>query len=111
MLSTKEIMEQVQDRKPVGEKNQFDLAEAKQIGDTLGIRWDKFGVEQFRMGLNMELEHRRRGQATDITHDESMVTGKTTLAHLNDIPDYYTQLAVMICSPLRDLHSFRFLFL
>ncbi len=95
MLSTKEIKEYVQDAKPVSEKKQFSFNEARQIGDTLGIPWDKFGVEQFRMGLNIELEHGRRDPATDVTHDEPVLTGKIALAHLNEIPDYYARLAVM----------------
>ena len=95
MLSTKEIKDYVQDTKTVSEKKQFSFDEAKQIGDALGIPWDKFGVEQFRMGLNIELEHGRRDPATDVTHDEPIVTGKIALAHLNEIPDYYTRLAVM----------------
>ena len=95
MLLTKEIMEYFQDSKTLSEKKQFSSAEAKQIGDALGIRWDKFDVEQFRMGLNIELEHGKRDPATDVTHDEPIVTGKIALAHLNEIPDYYTRLAVM----------------
>jgi hypothetical protein len=95
MLSTKEIMEYVQGRKDAGEKKLFTLAEAERIGNELGIPWDRFGVEQFRMGLNHELEHGRRDAATDVTHDEPTVTGKLVLAHLNEIPDYYTQLAAM----------------
>lgn len=95
MLSTKEITESRQDRKTVSEKKLFSFAEAKQIGETLGIRWARFSVEQFRMGLNVELEHGRRDPATDVTHDEPIVTGKIALAHLNEIPDYYTQLTVM----------------
>jgi hypothetical protein len=95
MLSTKDITEHVQDTKTVSEKKRFGFTEAKQIGDALGIPWDKFCVEQFRLGLNIELEHGRRDPATDVTHDEPMVTGKIALAHLNEIPDYYTRLAVM----------------
>jgi len=74
---------------------QFGTIEAKQIGDALGIRWDKFDVEQFTSGLNVELEHGRRDPATDVTHDDSMATGKIALAHLNEFPDYYTRLAAM----------------
>ena len=95
MLSTKEIMEYVQGRKDAGERKLFTLDEAGRIGNELGIPWDKFGVEQFRMGLNHELEHGRRDAVTDVTHDEPTVTGKLVLAHLNEIPDYYTQLAAM----------------
>jgi len=95
MLSAKEITKNIQDTKTVSEKKQFSSAEAKQIGDALGIRWDKFDVEQFRMGLNVELEHGRRDLATDVTHDEPSLTGKIALAHLNELADYYTRLAVM----------------
>lgn len=95
MLSTKEITEYVQDTKTLSEKKQFSLTEAKQIGDALGISWDKFDVDQFAMGVNVELEHGRRDPETDVTHDEPLLTGKIALAHLNEIPDYYTRLAVM----------------
>ena len=95
MLSKREIMEYVQGRKDEGGKKLFTLADAERIGDELGISWDKFGVEQFRMGLNHELEHGRRDPATDVTHDQPTATGKLALAHLNEIPDYYTQLAAM----------------
>ncbi len=95
MLSTKEIMEYVQGTKPASGRKQFTLNEAERIGNALGIPWDRFGVGQFRMGLNVELEHGKRDPATDVTHDEPMVTGKIALAHLNEIPDYYTHLAAM----------------
>jgi hypothetical protein len=95
MLSTKEIKEDVQDTKTKSEKKRFSFTEAKQIGDALGICWSKFDIEQFTMGLNVELEHGRRDPATDVTHDEPMLTGKIAWAHLNEIPDYYTRLAVM----------------
>ena len=95
MLSAREIMEYVEGRKDVEEKQLFSVTEAERIGNHLGISWDRFGVEQFRMGLNHELEHGRRDPATDVTHDEPTMTGKLVLAHLNEIPDYYTQLAAM----------------
>jgi hypothetical protein len=95
MLSRKGIMKYIQGTKTVSEKEQFSYGEAKRIGDSLGIPWVEFGVDQFRMGLNIELEHGRRDPSTDVTHDEPIVTGKIALAHLNEIPDYYTRLAVM----------------
>jgi hypothetical protein len=95
MFSRKEIKNNVQDTRTVSEKRQFGFAEARQVGDALGIRWGKFDVEQFRMGLNVELEHGRRDPVTDVTHDDPMVTGKIAWAHLNEFPDYYTRLAVM----------------
>jgi hypothetical protein len=95
MLSTQEILEYIQGTKPMGARTPFSLPEARQIGDALHISWNRFSVEQFRMGLTVELEHGRRDAATDVTHDEPMATGKIALAHLNEIPDYYTRLAAM----------------
>jgi len=73
----------------------FSLAEAKQIGDTLGIDWHDFGVEQFQMGLEVELEHGTRDTQTNVTNDDALITGKIALAHLKEFPDYYTRLSVM----------------
>jgi hypothetical protein len=95
MLPASEIKKHGQGTPQVSVKRQFSSAEAKHIGDALGIRWDKFDVEQFTMGVNVELEHGRKDPETDVTHDEPLVTGKIALAHLNEIPDYYTRLAVM----------------
>ena len=73
----------------------FTTEEAKRIGEALGIDWSEFDVEQFRMGLDVELEHGTTDPATDVTHDDPMLTGKIALAHLNEFPDYYTRLARM----------------
>jgi hypothetical protein len=95
MLSAKEIDAYVHGIARVPENKVFSSIEAKQIGTALGIPWDKFGIEQFRMGLNIELEHGRRDPTTDVTHDAPITTGKIALAHLNEIPDYYSRLAMM----------------
>jgi len=76
-------------------KQSFTLEEAKQIGSKLGIKWDKFNVEQFHVGLNVELEHGLRDPATKVTGDDPLQTGKIALAHLNEMPDYYTRLTKM----------------
>ena len=54
-----------------------------------------FDVEQFRMGLDVELEHGLHDPVTDVTNNDPVVTGKIALAHLNEFPDYYTRLARM----------------
>ncbi|MGB8164574.1 MAG: DUF5661 family protein [Nitrososphaeraceae archaeon] len=73
----------------------FTIEEAKRIGEALGVEWSKFDVEQFRMGLDVELEHGLRDLQTNVTHDNEMITGKIALAHLNEYPDYYTRLDKM----------------
>jgi len=77
-----------------GEKR-FSLAEAKQFGDALGIDWREFGVEQFQIGLEVELEHGARDTQTNVTNDDALITGKIALAHLKEFPDYYTRLSAM----------------
>lgn len=75
--------------------NHFTADEAKNIGEQLGINWSKFDVEQFRQGLDVELEHGTRDPQTNVTNDDPLLTGKITLAHLNEFPDYYTRLDEM----------------
>jgi hypothetical protein len=69
------------------------LDQAKTIGEQLGIRWDKFDLEQFRAGFGVELEHGTVNQTTNVTNDDPLMTGKIALAHLTEFPDYYTRLA------------------
>ncbi|RXE56810.1 hypothetical protein ABH15_01230 [Methanoculleus taiwanensis] len=69
--------------------------EAKMIGEALGLTWDRFDVEQFRQGMEVELEHGLHDPATNVTNDDLLVTGKIALAHLNEFPDYYDRLEVM----------------
>ena len=76
-------------------KERFSSEEAKEIGEKIGVTWDKFDVEQFRMGMDVELEHGTVDSNTNVTDDDSLTTGKITLAHLNEIRDYYTRLAEM----------------
>ncbi|MFW9975922.1 MAG: DUF5661 family protein [Candidatus Thorarchaeota archaeon] len=73
-------------------KKSFTFDEAKEIGEKLGIKWNRFDVEQFRMGMDVELEHGRRDKETNVTDDDSLTTGKIALAHLNEFPDYYDRL-------------------
>jgi len=70
----------------------FSFEDAKKIGEELGIKWDKFDVDQFMRGMNVELEHGSRNTATNVTNDDSLMTGKIALAHLEEFPDYYTRL-------------------
>ncbi|MFP4558968.1 MAG: DUF5661 family protein [Archaeoglobaceae archaeon] len=76
-------------------KKEFTDEEAKQVGESLGIKWDKFDVDQFRRGMNVELEHGSHDPITDVTNDDPLMTGKIALAHLNEFPDYYDRLEKM----------------
>ena len=69
--------------------------EARRVGDEIGVDWDRFDLEQFRLGMDVELEHGLHDPATNVTNSDPVVTGKIALAHLNEFPDYYTRLEKM----------------
>ncbi|HMT10350.1 MAG TPA: hypothetical protein PKA39_01855 [Ignavibacteria bacterium] len=77
------------------DRRKFTSEEAKWTGDQLGIDWNKFDIEQFRMGLEVELEHGTIDPVTNITNDDLTMTAKIALAHLKEIPDYYSRLRKM----------------
>jgi len=81
----------------MGVTRRFTTEEARRIGEAIGVDWSNspFDVEQFRMGLEVELEHGQRDPRTDVTHDDQILTGKIALAHLYEFPDYYTRLDKM----------------
>jgi Protein of unknown function (DUF5661) len=81
----------------MSEKAHFTTEQAQAAGERIGIDWaaSPFGVEQFRMGMDVELEHGTRDLETNVTDDDETVTAKIAWAHLREFPDYYTRLAVM----------------
>ncbi len=76
-------------------KEHFTAEEAKDVGEKIGIKWDKFDIDQFRRGMDVELEHGTRDSSTNVTNDDPIMTGKIALAHLNEFPDYYDRLEEM----------------
>lgn len=76
-------------------REHFTAEEARQIGEALGIDWSEYDVEQFRMGLDVELEHGLVSPHTNVTDDDPIMTAKIALAHLNEFADYYTRLEKM----------------
>lgn len=76
-------------------KKHFTDEEAIKIGEELGIDWSKFDVEQFRVGMDVELEHGKVDSNTNVSNDDPLTTGKIALAHLNEFPDYYDRLIKM----------------
>jgi hypothetical protein len=81
----------------VTESARFTAEEARATGEKIGVDWatSPFDVEQFRMGMDVELEHGTHDPETNVTDDDILVTGKIARAHLNEFPDYYTRLSAM----------------
>ena len=76
---------------------QFTTDDARRLGTEIGIDWatSPFDVDQLRQGLAVELEHGARDPQTDVTGDDPVLTARIAWAHLKELPDYYTRLAVM----------------
>jgi len=72
----------------------FASEEASMVATALGIDFDEvpFDLEQFRRGMEVELEHGLRDPITNVTNDDPIVTGKIAWAHLREFPDYYDRL-------------------
>jgi hypothetical protein len=79
------------------ERTSFTTDEARRIGEQIGIDWASvpFDVEQFRRGMEVELEHGLHDLRTNVTDDDPVVTAKIALAHLNEFPDYHLRLERM----------------
>lgn len=77
------------------ERREFTVEEARRIGNAIGVDWNATSIEEFRVGLRVELEHGTADPQTDVTGDDPILTGKIALAHLKEFPDYYTRLTKM----------------
>jgi len=87
------------------ERRRTTTAEAKRVGDEIGVDWSRFDMEQFRFGMDVEYEHGSRDPQTDVTHDDPVLTGKIALAHMKEFPDYYERLQRMEEEAARDWTS------
>jgi hypothetical protein len=85
-------------------KQSVTSEQARAVGQTIGIDWETspFDVEQFRRGMEVELEHGAHDPQTDVTSDDPILTGKIAWAHLKEFPDYYDRLEAMEAQAHRD---------
>jgi hypothetical protein len=69
-------------------------AEASSILKIVNTEGMKIPVEDFKAGLEVELEHGTRYQDANVTNNHPILTGKIVLAHLKETLDYYKRLEV-----------------
>jgi hypothetical protein len=75
-------------------KEAVTVEQAAAVAAEIGIDFERvaFDVEQFRRGMEVELEHGSQDPVTNVTDDDPIVTGKIAWAHLREFPDYYDRL-------------------
>jgi hypothetical protein len=86
----------------MAEERRTSTEEARRVGDEIGVDWERFDLEQFRAGMDVEYEHGSHDPQTDVTGDDPIVTGKIALAHMKEFPDYYERLERMEAEAERD---------
>ena len=67
----------------------FNLKDAYYAASVLNVKFDKFTIEEFLDGINIELEQGTVNSLTNVTNDDLLLTAKIALAHLNEFPNYY----------------------
>lgn len=69
----------------------YNIYDAIEIANELGVDFQKFKPEDFLEGINIELEHGKVNKQTNVTNDDPFLTAKIALAHLNEFPNYYSK--------------------
>ena len=69
----------------------FSKNDAIYIAKKLNINFDKFSVNDFLTGINIELEHGLINSQSNVTNNDLETTAKIALAHLNEYPNYYNK--------------------
>ena len=68
--------------------------EATTILEIVNVKNMAIPVEEFRQGLDVELEHGTRYTDANVTNNHPILTGMIVLAHLKETMDYYERLEV-----------------
>jgi hypothetical protein len=76
----------------VSEQQRTTSEEARRVGDAIGVDWQRFDLEQFRAGIDVEFEHGAHDPQTNVTDDDPIITGKIACGHMKEFPDYYDRL-------------------
>jgi DNA-directed RNA polymerase alpha subunit len=101
-LTVQSVVAKRRGRRNVTEHRRTTPEEARSVGDAIGVNWERFELEQFRAGMDVEYEHGSHDPQTDVTGDDPIITGKIALAHMKEFPDYYERLERMEEEAKRD---------
>jgi hypothetical protein len=76
------------------EKAEVLPKEATAILAELAVGEMEITIEDFQLGLEIELEHGTRFPEANVTNNHPILTGKIVLAHFKESLDYYQRLEV-----------------
>ena len=73
---------------------EVEFREAEILRELVGSEALEVSLENFKQGLEVELEHGFGFPDANVTNNHPVLTGKIVLAHLKETLDYYTRLEV-----------------
>ena len=82
-------------------EDKVEVEEAKIIREQIGGETLDIAIEDFQLGLEVELEHGTQFQDANVTNNHPILTGKIVLAHLKETLDYYARLEVAPKKPFK----------
>lgn len=68
--------------------------EASTILRVVNTKGMGIAIDDFRQGLEVELEHGTRFEDANVTNNHPILTGRIVLAHLKETADYYKRILV-----------------
>ncbi len=68
--------------------------EASTILNIVNTQGMDIPLDEFRKGLDVELEHGTRYEDANVTNNHPILTGKIVLAHLKETMDYYKRIDI-----------------
>jgi len=72
----------------------ISLEEAKIVQEAVGSEALMIPTEEFKKGMQVELEHGIQFPDANVTNNHPILTGMIVLAHLKEMLDYYMRLEV-----------------
>jgi len=79
----------------VPKKVTLSVEEAKKIKAAIGAVDIRIGADDFRAGLQVELEHGMKYAEANVTNNHPILTGRIVIAHLKETLGYYRRLTIM----------------
>lgn len=76
------------------ENSKISSDEARTILSEVNVEEMDVALDEFRKGLEVELEHGMRFEDANVTNNHPILTGKIVLAHLKESSYYYKLLEV-----------------
>lgn len=72
----------------------ISIEEAKIILTEINTKEMNINIDDFKQGLEVELEHGLRFDDANVTNNHPIITGRIVLAHMKESLDYYKLLEV-----------------